>query len=157
MRVTDLSMFNTSPKSGLVLHIQLSEDPAIFPNPQSALISVPVCDFYTGTTRPNGCHEEEILRISDTHENSHYKNFARALRDVIDMRSIFIDLIATETLTIPRSRWIRLWNQRTMNFIKFKVLRPEEISEKQFQILLSNFLRSGESCEGNIRIGFPWQ
>lgn len=159
MKVTDLSMFNESPKTTKVWHIQLCEDPHIFDEPKSLLISVPVMGFVQGSTNPNGSNRTEYAHTPDDaagDEKVFYNTFTRYLRRVIDMRSIFFDLIATETITCSRNRWIRVRNERTEEYVKFRICYPE-ITEKQIQTLFSKFLRSGKDCQGNIKIGFPWQ
>ena len=81
------------------------------------------------------------------------------LEAVIDMRSTYAH-VKTDTsfraaVNHNEKKTIRLWNSRTLQFIKLRVVLPEGVDFKTLQQSLSDWFNISGNCFGYLKIGEP--
>lgn len=78
---------------------------------------------------------------------------------VMDMRSVFTsvktDTSFTAAVNHAEKKTIRLWNSRTCQYVKIRVVLPEGVSFKDLQQSLSDWFNVSGNCFGYLKIGEP--
>jgi len=114
-----------------------------------------------GRTTLKGTQASTYLQCSDQYDKVRHFDLKlqHDLESVIDMRSVHAhvetDTSFKATVNHSEKKTIRLWNTRTLQFIKLQVVLPEGVSFKNLQQSLSDWFNISGNCFGYLKIGEP--